>query len=138
MKIIKLTKEELAARLTGRPYGDEITRFEEDIATESGLVVVFGYSDDNMEICGALGSDEFGCYNGGEFIVTKKGVFDAEGWGTETDMADGPTGWKLDALWCKEPGYSFTYKTVIPHATFEITENGEPYCRGIVFSIADL
>jgi hypothetical protein len=44
---------------------------------------------------------------------------------------------KIEAVWA-EDGYSWTYRTDIPHATFEITEDGEPYCRGIVFALADL
>lgn len=50
--------------LNGREYGDEITREEEAMAKAHGLVVVFGYSDDNMEFCGAI-TDEVGCYDGG-------------------------------------------------------------------------
>ncbi|MNJ75290.1 hypothetical protein D3C77_723610 [compost metagenome] len=45
---------------------------------------------------------------------------------------------QIEALWSKEPGYSWTYKTNIPHALFEVVEDGEPYCRGIVFALVDL
>jgi hypothetical protein len=38
----------------------------------------------------------------------------------------------IDAVWC-EGEYSWTYKTNIPHATFDIWEDGEKYCKGIVF-----
>lgn len=34
-------------------------------------------------------------------------------------------------------GYSWIYQTDIPHATFEIVEGDDPYCRGIVFALAD-
>jgi hypothetical protein len=30
-------------------------------------------------------------------------------------------------------GYYWQYKTDWPHKTFEITEDGEPWCKGIVF-----
>ncbi len=33
---------------------------------------------------------------------------------------------------------TWTYKTDIPHETYMIYEDGEPYCRGIVFSIENL
>ncbi len=49
-----------------------------------------------------------------------------------------PGAMTIDALWCKEPGYSWTFRTDIPHATFEVVEDGEPYCRGIVFALADV
>ena len=44
----------------------------------------------------------------------------------------------IEALFAKEPGYTWIYKTDIPHETFEIVEDGEPYCRGIVFNIGDI
>ncbi len=44
------TKEQLASRLTGREYGDEITEEEEAEAKASGLFVIFGASDDLCEI----------------------------------------------------------------------------------------
>lgn len=44
----------------------------------------------------------------------------------------------VEALWSAEHGYSWTYKTAIPHATFEVMEGGDRYYRGIVFSLADL
>ena len=45
---------------------------------------------------------------------------------------------KIKALWASEGDYSWTYRTDIPHATFEIVEDGAPYCRGIVFALVDL
>lgn len=35
-------------------------------------------------------------------------------------------------------GYVFIYETEIPHATFDIMNGDEKYCRGIVFSKEDL
>jgi hypothetical protein len=46
-------------------------------------------------------------------------------------------GKEIMALWCAEGEYSWTYKTELPHETFEIVEEGQPYCRGIVFLLAD-
>lgn len=115
----------MAALLNGREYGSEITREEAVLAKASGLVVVFGYSDDNVELRGAI-SDEAGCYRGRTFYVRPDGI-DTSG-----------DGEKLIAEWCKEPRASWTYSTDVPHATFNIMENGELYCRGIVFAVADL
>ena len=39
---------------------------EERLAKENGLVVVFGYSDDNIELRGAI-NNEAGCFDGGSF-----------------------------------------------------------------------
>ena len=46
--------------------------------------------------------------------------------------------WSIEALWCAEPNISWTFQTDIPHETFNIMEDGEVFCRGIVFSLNDL
>lgn len=138
-----MTKEELAARLTGREHRDEITAAEEAEARAAGLVVVFGASDDLMEFRGSI-HDEVGVYNGGQALLDAKGVLDREQIDDDDDeaIADFVSRKKaastIDALWADEGSYSWTYKTDIPHATFEVVEDGEPYCRGIVFSLADI
>jgi hypothetical protein len=48
---------------------------------------------------------------------------------------DEPTAVAVHALWCSEPEYSWTFSTNIPHETFEIAEDGGPFCRGIVFAL---
>jgi hypothetical protein len=141
---MKTTKEEMASRLTGREYGEEIERHEEQEAKQSGLFVIFGASDDLVEIRG-VHSDELGVDSGSEWSMTRKGVVMMpdedetevlEKFGVLQHVAMG--GAKITALWCAEAGYSWTYKTDVPHATFEIVEGGEPYCRGIVIDSADL
>ena len=61
---ITITKEQLAAMLNGREYGQELTNDEGKLAKQSGLVVIFGASDDLMQIVGAECA-EVGCYKGG-------------------------------------------------------------------------
>ena len=41
----------------------------------------------------------------------------------------------IEALWDPGDGYSWRYATEIPHATFEIREDDQPYCQGIVFAL---
>ena len=36
------------------------------------------------------------------------------------------------------PGASWLIKTEVPHVTFDIMEDGEVFCRGVVLSIADI
>jgi hypothetical protein len=133
----KMTKEELAYELEGVDYGEETTPEIEKKANESGLVIVFGYSDDNCEFRGAI-YDEVGC---GDINFTKNGVFveedDLEVF--EKYGASLPFN-TIKAVWSPEdePEYSWIYKTDIPHATFNVYEDGEKFCRGIVFSINDL
>ncbi len=117
--------------------------FDGRAAKAAGLVVVYGASDDLMEFEGAI-RDEFDCYNGGIALVDGQGLLDRDRIEEDDDegvaefVARKKAARKIEALWCAEPGYSWTYRTDIPHATFEVVEDGEPYCRGIVFALADL
>lgn len=122
-----MTAKELAQALDGREVGYEIDELYEKRARESGLLVVFGYSDDNTEFRGAI-DDELGSYNGGVFFVSRAGVSE--------DAEDG--GRRIDAVWGdSEAGASWSYITDIPHETFNIYEDGELFCVGIVFSMDD-
>lgn len=136
-----MTAKELAQMLNGAEYGNEINRYEEQMARESGLVVVFGYSDDNAEFRGAI-DDEVGCYEGGTIRLTKEGVIQEPDCGEEDCkyfkecVKDAKT---IEAVWCDDAsGASWSYKTDIPHEIFNIYEDGELFCDGIVFSVEDL
>ena len=134
-----MTKEELAAKLNGREYGAEITGKESHEAEDAGLVVVFGYSDDNVELRGAI-NDEIGCGDSGTLIpVTSTGLLinDCEDEDCPYFQQKAQHAASIEPLWDKE-GYSWIYKTAIPHATFDIEEDGDKYCRGIVFALADV
>ncbi len=137
-----MTKEELAAQLNGLEYPTRIPGALIAAAQSSGLVILCGASDDLMEFYGAR-REEIGCYDGGTAFVDCDGVL------PDRDCLDGDgeiaayvqrqkSAKPIEALWCKEDGYSWTYKTDIPHATFEVVEDEETYCRGIVFALADL
>lgn len=133
------SRELLAAALTGRDIGQEIECFEEKLAKEAGLVVVYGYSDDLVEFRGAI-CNETGCYRGEKILLNAKGLFEDP----DNDCDNCPYLQKakeemkvIKAVWGKD-GISWTYETTIPHSTFDIMEDGEVYCRGIVFDVADL
>ena len=131
--------KELAAKLNGREYLHEITRGEAELAKASGLVVVYG--DDLIEFRGAI-RDEGGAP--GDVLIDAKGALPS--WDSASECEESAQEYferkakarTITALWAKEPGYSWTYKTDIPHETFEIVEDGEPYCRGIIFNIGDI
>ena len=114
--------------LNGREYGyPQFTKEEIQIAKDNGFVIVYGSSDDLMEFDGAI-YEEAGCYDGGKVYFDKTGaVLDEE---FENSKC-------IEALWCKEDDIAWTYKTDIPHETFMIYEDGDSYCRGIVFRIDD-
>lgn len=137
---VKLSKELLAGLLTGREMGSEMAKEEELQAKAAGLIVIFGASDDLMEMRG------FVC---NEIGAPTDALIDAKGLLPNRDSIDDDTSLKdffareplartVEALWCAEDGYSWTYRTTVPHATFEIVEGGEPYCRGIVIDVANL
>lgn len=140
-----MTKEEFAALLTGREYGKEITKAEEDQAKAAGLVVVFGYSDDGINLRGAI-DDDVGAFDGTTMRVTPLGVlseWDADSMSDESDaeayFLKKHAGFReIGACWASEGDYSWTFETDIPHATFEIVEDGGPFCRGIVIAFADV
>ncbi|MBY0243034.1 MAG: KTSC domain-containing protein [Burkholderiaceae bacterium] len=137
-----LSKELLAMLLHGRQSGSEITKEEEVQAKAAGLVVIFGASDDLMELRGAV-NDEFNCYDGGTAHIDAAGLL-PERENIDDDMelvnyhARRPLANTVEALWCAEEGCTWTYRTTVPHATFEIMEDDLVYCRGIVISVADL
>ena len=136
-----MTKEELAKKLNGRKYREEITPEEEQEAKSNNLVVVFGASDDLMEFRGAI-YDEIGVWEGGVVSIDKNGPII-----NECDSDECPyferrkeLGTKIEAIWAP-PEYrcvSWAYKTEIPHAKFSVMEDGKVYCRGIVFSLDDV
>jgi hypothetical protein len=135
-----MTAQELAQRLDGRTYRNEITKEEEKLAKQHGLVVVFGASDDLMEFRGAI-HDEIGAYDGGEAYITDKGYL-VEPEADDRDVFE-KYGFPLPKVHCIEAkwepiipqGASWLITSHIPHSAFDIFEEGDLYCRGIVFSI---
>jgi len=139
-----MTKEELAARLHGTqyPFSRNAPKGIFEQARAAGLVIVYGASDDLMEFDGAF-RDELGCYDGGTALVDAKGLLDRSQIDDDDDEAicafvlRKRAARSIEAIWNQE-GYSWIYRTDIPHATFEVMEESEKYCRGLVFSINEL
>lgn len=133
-----MTMKEFAQQLNGREYDYRMfTEQEVYVAKENGWVIVTGASDDLMEFEGAM-YDEGGCFDGGKIFFSKEAV-----WNGEDEKSAFPN--CIEAIWCgkeilDENGnvIPWTYKTDIPHETFMVYEDGRPYCKGILFSVADL
>lgn len=130
--------KEIATLLDGMEYGEEIPKHDLQYAKENGAVIVFGASDDLMEFRGAI-TDELGGYGGNKAYLDKHGLIK-----NECDNEDCPYFIEkrthaicIEAIWDSE-GYSWIFKTAIPHETFEIFDNEKKYCRGIVFRLEDL
>lgn len=136
-----MTKEELAALLNGREYLSEITEREEVAAKAAGLLVIFGASDDLTELRGAL-NDEAGAYNGATHRIDHLGFipdWESVDHDDEDDCAAyfkrKGQGIEVRAKW-SEGAYSWVIEVDVPHATFDIVEDGEKYCRGVVVDLA--
>ena len=127
--------QEFAKLLDGREYGNEITLSEIEKAKELGFVVVYGYSDDGAEFDGAI-RDDVGCYGGGEIYINKDGIFEPCTEDCKYSEKEKAKCKVINAVWSDGGEYSWTYETDIPHATFDIVEDGEKFCRGIVFELA--
>lgn len=136
-----MTATELAALLDGREYPLEMNDLSET-ARDSGLMVIYGDSDDLIELDGFV-RDEVDCWEGGTFRVDRSGFLpdfdqishdeeEIKSWQSRKEGAR-----EITAIWGRND-ISWQYKTSIPHVTFRIMEDGDVYCRGIVFSLDGL
>lgn len=133
-----MTPQEFAALLNGREYISEITDDEANQAFDFGLVVVFGASDDLAELRGKI-DDEIGCYDGGTIYLNSSGLVKNACHDSECPYfeEEKKAAAKIEVVFYRD-GYTWVYETDIPHATFDILEEGEKYCRGIVFRLSDV
>ena len=133
-----MNEKEIVAILDGIEYGVDLSAAAVLDAKRNGIVIVFGASDDLMEFRGAM-EGEVVCYEGGIAHIDKNGLVQ-----NECNNKDYPPLQEtiqhtksIRAILDSE-GYSWVYKTDIPHETFDILEEGQKYCRGIVFSMEDI
>lgn len=134
-----MTKKEFAEMLNGREIGEEMSTDDDNLANENGFVVIFGASDDLMELRGVI-EDEVNCYDGGTAYFAKGDLLT-----NECCYEDCPhfekmkeKAIRINAVW-GENGYSWVYDVgALPHATFDIMEEGETYCQGVVVDAKDL
>jgi hypothetical protein len=136
----RLTKK-WADRLNGRKYRDEMTKAEEAEAKADGVVIVFGYSDDNVELRGAI-EEEVGAWEGAVIPITENGILEP----CEHDNDEGCPHYKRElakakrivAEWRNDDfpwdirGEGFAFDK------FDIMEDGEGFCHGIVYHPADV
>lgn len=140
-----MTKEQFAAQMGIREIGDEISTEAEKVAKQCGLLVVFGYSDDTVEFCGLFRDersagdsttfrmDEVGILKSWEQVVDE-GADEKE---AERYFASKGKGKEMTAFF-DEGNVSWTFKTTIPHATFNVMDGGEIFCIGLVIERKDL
>jgi hypothetical protein len=142
---MKTSIQDFAKLLDGNEYGSEISKELAHLAKTLGYVVVYGYSDDNVEFSGAI-DDEIGAFEGTTIQLDKTGIIK-----NECDQHDCPyfenrlkiSENYIKATWYEEkdgkvinPGWHF--KTNLPHAAFKIMEDDELECVGMVFEFSAL
>lgn len=142
---VPISPATIAAALHGLEYPLRTPNDITERAKAAGICIVYGASDDLMEFDGAF-RDEVGAYDGTTALIDANGILPS--WENASEHEDSardyferkPKARSIEALWAPaEPdGASWAYKTDIPHVTFDVMEDGEIYCRGIVFALADL
>lgn len=136
-------KQIFARMLTGRQYGKEITKEECQLLKENDLIVAFGYSDEGLRLRGLIdgaysawqGTNEHFGINQNKRLVHLSDIETVtllEEFGVKTFSIQAiwqPT--TLDASW-------LITTDDVPFATFDIFEDDELFCRGIVIEKADI
>lgn len=150
-----MTKEQLSAQLNGIEYKtfDKIIKNLEPEIKASGLLIIFGESDDLVEFRGIF-DDEIGAFKGKDNIrIDSNGLIHKchiimEEWSDDIDDDDL---FKMIKEYVKRrehsiivsakyylDGYLWVIKTDIPHATFDILISGDKFCKGIVIDFKDV
>lgn len=137
-----MTTKELANILSDREYLSEISDVEKLQASIAGLVAVYGQSDDNVEFAGAI-DDEESAWGGTVIHLSKNGILSPPDDDCEQDKcpyyaAAKNSAKSIKAVWHDDGDPCWSFETDIPHETFDIYEDGELFCVGIVFSMEDL
>jgi hypothetical protein len=119
--------------LHGREIGSEVLEKDEAWLKSADLIVLFGASDDLVEIRGAI-HDEVGAYDG-TVVPFRKGqlykpVCEAEDCPHEENLREGTI--DIKANWSRGD-VSWSFETEIPHEVFDVLEDGAVFCKGIIF-----
>ena len=131
-----LTLAEAALALHGNQYREEGTLELFEQCKEAGIVVVFGASDDLIEFRGAI-YDETPTgevyLDADGFIPNKCDCDDCPYFAARISAGDHTT---LKSNFGAED-YTFTYDINVTHDVFDIMEDDDKYCRGIVFHLSE-
>lgn len=136
-----MNAKEMAALLDERERTQEMTLEEQRKASDSGLVVIMGASDDLVEFSGAI-HDEISAIGGAEFYMNASGLVqnecpegdDCPYFKERLEKAK-----KFKAIFGDpERGAAWNFDTEVPHEKFTIVEGDEKFCVGIVVRMEDL
>ena len=141
----KISLESVKEQIHNCEYGHEMDKLDKDALKEAGIVIVYGYSDDNTEFEGAI-YEEIGSYGGAYIRLTKDGLLenkcsddDCPYYTEEAKKAK----YYIKPKWCDgnadiKTMIAWTYESNIPHITFDVLEDDEIFCRGMIFRLSDL
>lgn len=137
-----MNAQEFAQMLNNRQYRNEMTKEEEKLAKENGLVVLFWASDDLAELRWAI-DDEVGCRRKWQIVF-----FGGDLLKNDCDEDDCPYFEAIKKKCIEDQhfidilsdceGYWRYYKTDIPCFRFDILEEEEKYCNWLVFHISEI
>jgi hypothetical protein len=141
-----MTKESLAAALNGLEYPNEPSKQQQIEAKQEGLLIIFGASDDLCELRGAI-NDEAGAWNGADILISDGKLLPELDRDDEVVLRkhhvlraaheEREKALRITAKWCLTKEYSWTFETKAPHAVFDIMEDGDKFCRGIVIDLKE-
>lgn len=113
-----------------------------NVTPGNGLVVLYGASDDLLELTGEV-KDEKGAYEGGIYHLIKKQTgwqcLNEEEYDAAVEMLSeygiALKSIKVDMKW-DHKGISWFLSTDYPyHLTFDILEDGDIFCRGLIIDL---
>ena len=133
-----MTVRDAVQALHGCEYRQEGSRELFKRMKAAGLVAVFGGSDDLIYFAGAE-DDELDAGDGSLFPFTSAGLVRND---CDNDACPYFGAAKRDAVtivaYFGRNYTTWSYETDIPHETFDVLEDDEVYCRGLVFALADV
>ena len=136
MELLKQFAKELSNTVGSDDRWFDLTPSQKEFCKAHDIVVVYGYSDDNVEFDGAI-REEVGAWEGAEIYVDTNGPIEPCECECKYYKAAMKNAKRINAFWYLD-GWAWEFRTDIPHETFEFYSDGEPFCKGIVFYKEDL
>ena len=145
-----MTPQQFSELITNREYPFRMSDAEIDLAKENSLCVLWGQSDDLLEVDGFC-CDEVGAYDGTTCRLDKKGFLEINEDGTfqndEPETIQQCRQWverydasiKVEAVWCPDTQLSWEIRAShsFDGAEFLVREDGEPMCKGLIIKFPD-
>ena len=136
MELLKQFAKELSNTVGSDDSWFDLTPSQKEFCKAHDIVVVYGYSDDNVEFDGAI-REEVGAWEGAEIYVDVNGPIEPCECECKYYKAAMENAKRINAFWYLDD-WAWEFRTDIPHETFEFYSDGDPYCKGIIFYKKDM